>query len=465
MTDIHDVKVHPPHKGGPGCFDHVALRLGHTLIPGLEGVKQWYITVNGRPHTASFHWLKKRSHQSESTGEASARNLAKYIRFLIDERGLFNDDERYSDVMVVTEDDVLAYKRHCTQGDDRMKPQSWNKIAAAIKLFHIHVHSKDRLDLALPFPLNTVTTQDGYVYQSTGLSVPDKAGSKGTPLTPDFADILLQGAKRLDSNFNEHDGPAVMRDWALVSHALATGMRRESLAMATIYEIPDPNGTPLVVNLVPDATAKGGAGSQSLAFEYRIKAVRAYIAEFRPAIAAEGAKHHKPERPLHLLEATNTWWKYADHDGEVTNKRPWAQTDSDMRRRIVLDDGSSPLVHLTMHGTPMELDTVSKVVADARDFAVKHIDQSFPDRFRLHDCRHTFAVHLALACYLGAVARWVDQSSRFAYKPAALVDAIDVVQASLGHSSQTSTQLYLTHAAAQLAANIPAERYIGPTAY
>ena len=464
MTDIHDVKVHPPHKGGPGCFDQVALRLGHTPIPGLEGVKQWYITVNGRPHTASFDWLKWRSHQSNSTGEASAYNLAKYIRFLIDERDLFNADERYSDVMVATEDDVLAYKRHCTQGDDRMKPQSWNKIAAAIKLFHIH--AKGRFQLALPFPLNTVTTPDGYVYQKTGLTVPDKAGAKGTPLTPDFADILLQGAKRLDSNFNEHDGPAAMRDWALVSHALATGMRRESLAMATIYEIPDPNGTPLVVNLVPDATAKGGAGSQSLAFEYRIKAVRAYIAQFRPAIAAKGAhKHHKPQRPLHLLEATHTWWKYADHNGEVTPKHPWAQTDSDMRRRIVLDDGSSPLVHLTMHGTPMELDTVTDAVANARDFAVEHIDPSFPDGFHLHDFRHTFAVHMALTTYHGEVARWVGKSSGVAYKEAALVTAIGVVQASLGHSSLTSTQLYLTHAHVQLAANIPAERYIGPKAY
>ena len=118
-----------------------------------------------------------------------------------------------------------------------------------------------------------------------------------------------------------------------------------------------------------------------------------------------------------------------------------------------------------MHGTPMELDTVSKVVADARDFAVEHIDPSFPDGFRLHDCRHTFAVHMALNTYHGEVARWVDQGSRVAYKEAALVTAIDVVQASLGHSSQTSTQLYLTHAAAQLAANIPVERYIGPKAY
>ena len=51
MTDIHDVKLHPPHKGGPGCFDHVARRLGHTPLPGLEGVKQWYVTVNGRTCT------------------------------------------------------------------------------------------------------------------------------------------------------------------------------------------------------------------------------------------------------------------------------------------------------------------------------------------------------------------------------------------------------------------------------
>ena len=44
MTDIHEVKVHPPHRGGSGCFDHVALRrsLGtcvEALKPGSRAIQ------------------------------------------------------------------------------------------------------------------------------------------------------------------------------------------------------------------------------------------------------------------------------------------------------------------------------------------------------------------------------------------------------------------------------------------
>jgi hypothetical protein len=66
--------------------------------------------VGGRFHDVASHWLRRwfLLRTVESSVNSRASQLACYIAYLQDERGLNHPDERHADLLVATEDDLRA---------------------------------------------------------------------------------------------------------------------------------------------------------------------------------------------------------------------------------------------------------------------------------------------------------------------------------------------------------------------
>ena len=468
-TKTHTVDLLSPFTWDADKLAALAEILGEPCRIPLKGCDSWALMINGsRVHTPSYSWLKLRANKSASTSEKSARHIKFWVEFLLNKPdSRWDDDECFSDVMVATEWDLYECKQHCLE-ELEWSPSQWNSFLSNVKQFHEYI--KERFKVPRPFTLQEVPGRDGQIVTTTGLSVRDNASSSGTPLTPDYADLLLRGASRTDSSGVGHDGPSSPRDVAFINHALAGGQRRESLALMTIYEVPPPptNGSPFVMARVPDASAKNLKGSISRAFEFRMQRVRNYINAptfGRGDLVAASIRNHQKGikgEPLRVHSANASTWTEVDADGVVGQKRAWNDTTADQRRRLVDADGSSPLIHLTMKGKPMSVHTASAIVERARKFVIDNLDDLFPPDFTLHDCRHTFAVHFAICHYLGELQRWDSN-----YRQANLQNALWMTQVALGHTDPASTSMYTSHAQDQMAADppIPVDRYVGRRTY
>ena len=416
------------------------------------------ILADGRFHTSGCRWLQLRVDRSEGTLRRNAADLAGYIRFLLCERGLHHADPARSDVFAATYDDLLAYRSHQLT-ECRVSPARWSQINSSIKQFH--EFAQQHYGLRLPWTPRAIPVRlHGHVVQSNQLGARTKRGSSGVPLDPYYAELLVQGAMRVDVDGVDHGGPAVERDVALVCLGLATGARRHTATYLTAYELPSPTDRSINVARIPDLITKNLAGGDALAFEHRLQVVRDYVSGPRHDTARLGVGRRWADDPIRISAADAAGWRGSDDRREYALR--WTATSADLRRRLVAPDGSSPLVFLrTDTGTPLSTRTASRIVADARDFVRRHIEGDFPAKFRLHDLRHTYAVHLAVLIYRQHLAPHISGAARDAYLTRAVNDAVGIVQASLGHATVESTRLYVTHAAAQILSGVPTDAYLG----
>ncbi|MFE7330759.1 hypothetical protein ACFU8W_38625 [Streptomyces sp. NPDC057565] len=432
--------------------------LGAVPLP-VEAVAAPSIMVDGRFHTAACRWLKRR-HDSKPVSETSvahARRLVTYIQFLRDERHRIHPDEFRSDVFATTAEDLKAFYRQRQYDPEKLVASStWKDQRVTIKLFHQFL--LNTYGVPLPFTLRRVFLKSGQSVEAMeGLQPRRRAGSRGTPITPEFADLLVQAALRIDSRGRQRTNAAVDRDAALVSLGLAAGLRRGTLAAITHYEIPPESEEDFTDFAVPDFITKGDAGGETLAFTYRLAQVHNYLAGHRTELASLG-RSYRPKDPLRLVRADRRGWTALAGDREVSGD--WTETDKELRYRMIDIDGSSPLMWLdTRTGEPIGYDMCGRITASARDWARVHLEPKFPQRFRAHDLRHTYATHLTICIFKGAVAAWVHPDMAEAYTAAKLRDALEIAQLSLGHSSEESTKLYLRHAHRFL--NIPFDEFLG----
>jgi len=425
----------------------------------VEHVKAPSIMIDGRFHVAGSRWLRRKYlfRPVDATVRSHADRLANYIAYLRNERGLVHPDQYQSDVFAVTEPDIRAfYRARQFTPETAVSSPTWRAQLSTIKQFHEFL--REVYGLAIPFRVLTFTNPAGYASTTApDLRPRTRVASSGTPITPGFAELLIQGAMRIDRDGKQTSSKAVERDAALISLGLGSGLRHGTLATITTYEIPSPGVDPWVIMRVPDFITKGDAGGDAYVFSHRLGFVHDYINNARAELVADG-KRHQPDRAIHIDDADSDSWT-SQYGGRARRYR-WAETDADTRRRLVNPDGSSPIVWLNAYTPrPLSYDQVGSITPSARDWTREHIFGDFPARFRTHDLRHTYATHLTVAIYNGDLRGYVKADDADVYTVSNVESAVRIAMLSLGHASETSTRLYVQHAPKFL--NISPEVFFG----
>lgn len=330
------------------------------LPPSRNYVQAPWLTVDGRIHAPTSYFLAHhcRSSPNQKTASRMAHSLADRLRFLITERGHASFSDHRDPVLTATEDDFAAYHRARQYGvtpdgvnpDLEITSDSWRFTRSAIKRLYEYLHR--RHGHPVPFPLVN-TRFNGFTGTGVAGYRPRRTstGSAGTPIDPHFTQLLLQAALRIDRDGNQSDYAGAERDHALLSLAFASGLRRSNLSHVTHYEVPA--ATPrrdFTVMHVADHITKGDAGGDAMVFSHYLPAVWAYIHGRRTELAEDA--RHRPDKPLHVLTATEAAVIYTDPDNDQQRSprpRPWARLDAATRRRLVDPDGSSPVLFLNTY--------------------------------------------------------------------------------------------------------------------
>lgn len=400
------------------------------------------IVVDGRVHSVSARFLERRAEYGlhQATLNRLAGALAQWLAYLINSCGLPYLPGRVDPVFSATEEHFAAYYRLRQYGPDasRLTGEGWGKQASAIKQFY--EYTARTYQHPAPFKIISFQSRDGWSGTKIAGYRPARrrTSSAGTPLGPEFAEYLLMGALRVDLEGTQHPYHGAARDAAILALGLGAGLRRGTIAGITTYEIPARTDLLFPVMRVPGAITKGQAGGQALFFTHRLPVIHNYIESDR----TQSKRRYAPTDPLMVITANATRVSYADSDGLV-HERLWDDMDIDRRSRLVDTDGTTPILFRDVHtGRPLRWESYKHVVPAAAEFVRKHITPDFPD-LRLHDLRHTYATHLAVAIYQGLVSDALRSRNRQAdWVVDRVHEAVEMAKLSLGHASNKSTELY-----------------------
>ena len=430
------VEVHQPvemtDESVERVFDALGLAdLGETLEDfaahfwSLKSLpRALWITVDGKPHTVASAYLEHQQNLTWAAQQKKARHLRLLIDFTVNwkrypaDRCDLAKGKISGDVFDLTRDDYAELKEDL---EDEWQTETWNSFNSTVKdFFHF---SFINFKLPGPFLLSQHQTKFGKTLRNS-FERRGKRQSIGLALEPDWVRTILQTWK---SHGASNDGSEFYsRDLAFMSLALATGMRRSSLLATVTYEVPEVpvdrrTGERLVFAdfQVPWATTKNFGGSDPLAFSQYLPAVHAWIGD----LARRNLPEVNVKDPIVLTRANAFEWE--GHAGAREMSGKWADTRMDVRARMVEEDGSSPLLFLNQHGRPLSERSASDILPAAADLARKQPNMGKLPTIRLHDTRHTYAVHLG-----------------FYFTKKGHDRPIDVVRNSLGHMSEESTRGY-----------------------
>ena len=151
---------------------------------------------------------------------------------------------------------------------------------------------------------------------------------------------------------------------------------------------------------------------------------------------------YSPNDPIHLDPNATTQheWEGTDQFGNRLSAK-CDDTDQDTRKRMVDDDGQSPLLFTNLHGRPLSAQHFSQLVQTSRKNARKK-NKAFP-KIRFHDLRHTYCTHLAVYFH--------DQGYS---------NPVGMVSMSVGHLSPKTTTAYTQALQAHLRAGRPVDDYL-----
>lgn len=266
-------------------------------------------------------------------------------------------------------------------------------------------------------------------------------------LERDFADVFVRALAGLDPD-GEPDagfrGREVARNAAMGRLVLASGLRSQEFTHLTVHELPPlpPRESPIPVPFpLGHALTKGDKQRTTWISYPALTEMHQYIALDRAA-AADGTVWRPPPRlggPLVVEEP--------DFDGARINgqRRPWRSLTLNERLRLVSTDGTSPLIGLQSNGEPFtDWATVFRRTS-------RRVRDRFDPRFPIvspHRLRHSFAMQ-TLEDLISGYYRQAAEAAEAAGGDAALAlylnraDPLMVLRDLLGHSSVTTTQIYI----------------------
>jgi site-specific recombinase XerD len=264
-------------------------------------------------------------------------------------------------------------------------------------------------------------------------------------LEREFADMLLRALAGLGAD----GAPDGFRGWETARNAamgglvLATGLRRREFTHLLVYEVPALPARRSAVPVlfpVPRSIAKGGKPRTTWIDHDALSKVHQYIDLERAAVADE-ARWRPPERwgpPLQVSEADC-------EGGRVNGKRVrWSSLSAAERLRLVAPQGGSCLLALRSGGAPFLAWPSVLARASAR---LRASEPRLPV-VSAHRLRHSFAMQtlqrLVQGYYQQAAKLVADTDTDAALALyLAKADPLMVLRDLLGHSSVTTTEVYL----------------------
>ena len=213
----------------------------HSLQPpvSVEHVTSPSILVDGRFHEAASRWLRRKYLLRPIERRSTATPAGSRVTSPTSETNVGSTTQ--ANAMPTFSPRPMTMSEPSTKLCNSIKiPRSVRLRGAQLStLKQIHEFLREAYGVPLPFRLVTFTNPVG-VKATTAIELRARTrqGSSGVPVTPGYAELLVQGALRIDRDGHQTLSRSVDRDAAPVSLGLATGVRHETLATITTYEIP-----------------------------------------------------------------------------------------------------------------------------------------------------------------------------------------------------------------------------------
>jgi len=344
------------------------------------------------------------------------------------------------------------YAEHRLSGHHRKRwaNSTWNLHVTAISEFYKWARDEHLTD-ATPFSyseIRVLRNELPIVVLRNNAKLPSPKGhSRIKYLGADYQTVLLNTLEGLTPDGSKPfptKGRNLTRNAVLARLMIAAGLRRQELAFITSYELPrlPKENTEMPVDFfLPGSITKGGKARTTWVDFDTLTQVHEYLRWDRDIAARKSAWAPKPSTGSALhVESPDAMG--ARIEGEL---RSWSDVTLNERARLVAPEGGSCLLGLCSTGAPFRaFETILRRVS-AR--ITREMDERFP-HVHPHMLRHTFAMNtleLLVRGFYDAVARTSSQTNQ---NPAVALymtqqDPIMVLRDLLGHSTVTTTQLYL----------------------
>lgn len=398
-----------------------------------------------RAAVAVNRWLRElpvSGGPAASTWWNYARVLRAWMEFLAGcGTGLFDSRERLRAAL-------SAYAGHRCAGPvaARFAASTWNQHVSVLSVFYRWAVAEGH------------ATAEPFTYRSAVASFDGRTGRRQVNaaarrqprphvtiryLENDFVELFVRALRGLEPDGTADEGfrgRNLARNAAVGELALATGLRLREFTYLLVYELPPLPAAPTSLPVafpVPAPVAKGGKARTTWISYLALASAHRYADLERAADVAGSA--WQPAEPL-LVTARDA------RGGRVNGVRTrWDALTAAERCRLVAPDGGSCLLAVRADGGPFtDWNTVFTRTCD-------RVRARWEPRFPVvtpHRLRHSFA----MATLEGLVGGYYEQAARLADAggDAALrlylsrADPMMVLRDLLGHSSVTTTELYLS---------------------
>lgn len=399
-----------------------------------------------RPSVVVNRWLRElplSGAPAERTWHIYADVLRSWMGFLQSRQvDLFGDRQELRGAL-------SAYAGHRLSGpaEARLSPSTWNLHMSVLSGFYKWAVAEDHAT-AVPFTYAMgVRLADGVVKEVERNLAKVRAPKPHTTikyLEADFADLFIKALAGLRPDGTSDDsyrGRQVGRNAAMADLVKDSGLRRREFTYLLVYEVPrmPRHRTAVPVPFLVGHSVGKGAKQRTTWMTYDpLERVHEYI-EMERLEACEGSSWMPAGEPLFV---ENPDWEGGTISGR---RRLWRTLTVPERMRLVAPRGGSCLLAVQSTGAPfVDWATVFRRTSE-------RIRADYEPRFPIVNChrlRHTFAMAtlelLTKGFYQQAAALVKDTGGDAALALyLTKTDPLLVLRDLLGHSSVTTTELYI----------------------
>lgn len=421
-------------------------------MPVLVDDDLWFEDGPGRPRPATVvnRWLRElpvRGAPAPRTWRVYAEALRAWLEFLA-ERGVspFGSGPELRSVL-----SAYAGYRLSDSAAHRWDGSTWNLHVTALSRFYEWAQAEGYAS-AGPFTYSTgMRIADGAVWpvrRNHAKLRPSRRHAQIKYLEPGFAAMFCNALAGLSPDGSADEsfrGRELGRNAAMGRLALASGLRRQELTHLLVYEVPP---LPAARSAVPvpfplgGGMTKGGKPRTTWIDYDTLVEVWNYV-RLERAAAAQRGEWRPPSRLGEPLRVQDPDWEGAHLNGV---RRSWRTLTPIERLRLVSGDEAACLLALRSTGAPFtDWATVFRRTS-------QRIRERFEPHFPIvapHRLRHSFAMHTLerlISGYYQQAAALVRDTDADAALALYLTksDPLMVLRDLLGHSSVTTTQVYLS---------------------